>query len=191
MHKTIKISEGDIVMNKDEVVIYKSEYGFTKKYAEWIAEKLNCNCMQADKYDFGTDYKTVIFGGGLYAGKINGIKFLVKNYDKIKGKKIVVFTVGVADTKDLENVKNILSSAKKQMSEEMFSKIIFFHFRGGMNYEKMSFIHQCMMWFMKTMLSKKPEQERTESDRAVIENYGGKFDFSDKNTIDELVRYCL
>ena len=178
-------------MKNDIIVLYKSEYGFTKKYAEWIAEELTCGCAEVSSFDFDTDYKTIIFGGGLYAGKINGIKTLIRNYDKIKDKKLIVFTVGVADVDDTENVKNIVSSARKQIPEEMFSKIKLFHFRGGMNYKKMSFIHQCMMWFMKTMLSKKPENERSDSDRAVIESYGGKFDFSDKKTVDNLVRYCL
>ena len=181
---------GDI-MGKNSIVLYKSAYGFTKKYAEWIAEKLQCDCVGIITYDFNKDYKTIIFGGGLYAGKINGIKTLIKNYDKIKDKELIVFTVGVADVNDAENVKNIVSSERKQIPEEMFSKIKLFHFRGGMDYGKMSFIHQCMMWFMKTMLSKKPENERSDSDQAVIESYGGKFDFSDKNTIDDLVKYCL
>ena len=181
---------GDI-MGKNSIVLYKSAYGFTKKYAEWIAEKLQCDCVEIITYDFNKDYKTIIFGGGLYAGKINGIKTLIKNYDKIKDKELIVFTVGVADVNDAENVKNIVSSARKQIPEEMFFKIKLFHFRGGMDYGKMSFIHQCMMWFMKTMLSKKPENERSDSDSAVIDSYDGKFDFSDKNMIDDLVRYCL
>lgn len=177
-------------MKKDSIILYKSAYGFTKKYAEWIADALKCDCIDINNFDFNGDYKTIIFGGGLYAGKINGIKTLIKNYDKIKDKKVIIFTVGVADVNDSDNVKNIVSSAKKQMPEEMFSKIKLFHLRGGMDYGKMSFIHQCMMWFMKTMLSKKPENERSDSDRAVIDNYGGKFDFSDRDTIDALVRYC-
>lgn len=159
------------------VVLYKSAYGFTKKYAEWIAEELNCDCLDVNTFDFNKDHKTIIFGGGLYAGKINGIKTLIKNYDKIKDKKVIVFTVGVADVKDAGNVENIVSSLKKQIPKEMFHKIKLFHFRGGMDYGKMSFIHRCMMWFMKTMLSKRPENERSDSDRAVIESYGGKFDF--------------
>lgn len=90
---------------------------------------------------------------------------------------MIVFTVGVADVNDAENIKNIVSSARKQIPEEMFSKIKLFHFRGGMDYGKMSFLHQCMMWFMKTMLSKKPENERSDSDQAVIESYGGSLIF--------------
>lgn len=178
-------------MMSNSIVLYKSTYGFTKKYAEWIADELKCDCSEIGSFDFRKDYKTIIFGGGLYAGKINGIKYLVKNYDKIKDKTVVVFTVGLADVGDKENVENIVSSAKKQIPKEMFSNIKLFHFRGGMDYRRMSFIHKCMMWFMKTMLSKKPENERSDSDRAVIGSYGGKFDFSDRNTINELVRYCI
>ena len=178
-------------MKNKIIVLYKSEYGFTKQYAQWIAEQLQCDCVEISAFDFNKDYKTIILGGALYAGKINGIKTLIKNYDKIKDKKIIVYTVGVANVNDAENVKSIVSSAKKQIPKEMFSKIKLFHFRGGMDYGKMSFVHQCMMWFMKTMLSKKPENERNDSDQAVIDSYGGKFDFSNKNTIDDLVRYCL
>ena len=106
-------------MKNDIIVLYKSEYGFSKQYAEWIAEELKCNCLEISAFDFNKDYKTIIFGGGLYAGKINGIKTLIKNYNKIKDKKLIVFTVGVADVNDAENVKNIVSSAKKQMPKEM------------------------------------------------------------------------
>lgn len=178
-------------MMSHSIVLYKSTYGFTKKYAEWIADDLKCDCLEIGSFDFNKDYKNIIFGGGLYAGKINGIKALIKNYDKIKDKTVVVFTVGVADVSDSDNVKKIVSYAKKQIPKEMFSNIKLFHFRGGMDYRRMSFIHQCMMWFMKTVLSKKPENERSDSDRAVIESYGENFDFSDRNTIYELVRYCL
>ena len=118
-------------MRKDIIVLYKSAYGFTKKYAEWIAEDLNCDYIDINSFDFNKNYRTIIFGGGLYAGKINGIKKLVKNFNKIKNKNIIVFTVGVADVSDAENVKNIISSAKKQIPGEMFSKIKLFHFRGG------------------------------------------------------------
>ncbi len=178
-------------MGSKTIVLYKSESGFTKQYAEWIAAALKCDCAEAETYDFRKDDQTIIFGGGLYAGKINGIKILIKNYDKIKDKKCIVFTVGLADVKDESNIEAIAASCKKQIPEEMFSNIKWFHFRGGMDYGKMSFLHRCMMWFMKTMLSKEPENEQSDSDRAVIENYGGKFDFSDRNEIDTLVKYCL
>src|SRR5574344_2552913 len=50
------------------VVLYKSKYGTTKQYEEWIAEDLHADIFEADmfhgddfeKYDRGT------FGGGVY-----------------------------------------------------------------------------------------------------------------------------
>ena len=33
-------------MNKQILVVYKSVTGFTKQYAEWIAEKLNCSAVE-------------------------------------------------------------------------------------------------------------------------------------------------
>ena len=65
----------------------------------------------------------------------------------------------------------------------------FFQLEGIMIDEDISISN--LIYFMKTMLSKKPENERSDSDQAVIESYGGKFDFSDKNTIDDLVKYCI
>ena len=56
-------------MKNDVIVLYKSEYGFTKQYAQWIAEELKCDCLEISAFNFDTDFKTIIFGGGLYAGK--------------------------------------------------------------------------------------------------------------------------
>ena len=49
-------------------------------------------------------------------------KTLIKNYDKIKDKELIVFTVGVADVNDAENIKNIVSSARKQIPKKCFLK---------------------------------------------------------------------
>lgn len=37
-------------MNKQILVVYKSVTGFTKQYAEWIAEKLNCSAVELKKF---------------------------------------------------------------------------------------------------------------------------------------------
>ena len=59
------------------IVIYKSKYGSTKKYAEWISERTGFDCVEAGKVNAKrlADYDTVIFGGGIYASGIAGISF--------------------------------------------------------------------------------------------------------------------
>ena len=78
-------------MNNKIAVIYKSKYGATKRYAGWIALKLN-----ADLYELSDirvkdlkEYETIIYGGPLYVGKIKGIKFIINNYEHLKDKKAI------------------------------------------------------------------------------------------------------
>ena len=49
------------------IVIYNSQTGFTKRYAEWIAKAAGADCLElsvAKKKDL-TSYEAIIFGGGL------------------------------------------------------------------------------------------------------------------------------
>ena len=47
------------------IVIYNSQTGFTKRYAEWIAEATGADCVElsaAKKKDLAA-YEAIIFGG--------------------------------------------------------------------------------------------------------------------------------
>ena len=63
------------------IVVYKTKYGSTKSYAQWIAEDLGCNFVDAKdiKIDELLQYDTIIYGGGLYAEIINGVSLITKN----------------------------------------------------------------------------------------------------------------
>ena len=80
------------------IVVYKSKYGSTKKYAEWIAEDTGFDCVEAGKANAKTiaEYDTVIFGGGLYASGIAGLSFLKKNLSSMNGKKVIAFCCGAS-----------------------------------------------------------------------------------------------
>ena len=63
------------------IVIFKGSTGFTQKYAQWIAEELNCDIVDwsnRKKIKF-SDYETVIFGGRCYASSIDGLKWFKKH----------------------------------------------------------------------------------------------------------------
>ena len=68
------------------IVVYKTKYGSTKTYAEWIAEELSADIRDAKtvKADDLLKYDTIIYGGGLYAEGINGVSLITKNYEKLK-----------------------------------------------------------------------------------------------------------
>ena len=81
------------------VVIHESKYGYTKRYAEWLGEALSCPVFERKTFrprDLSR-YETVIYGGGIYAGGISGIQFLRRNGMLLSGKKVLLFTCGLAD----------------------------------------------------------------------------------------------
>ena len=51
----------------------------------------------------------IIHGGGLYAGGLCGINTIVKHFDVISDKQIILFSCGLADPEDPENVAHIES----------------------------------------------------------------------------------
>ena len=173
---------------RKNVIVYKSNYGSTEVYAKWIAKKLVADVYESKeiKIDKLKEYDNIILGGGLYAGGILGSSIISKNFDTIKDKKIIVFTVGLSTTKDKEIFKPII---EKNFTLEMRGSISFFHLRGGIDYKKLSLIHKAMMAMLKFMVSRKKSEELTEDDKLMLKTYGDKVDFIDVNTAKEIVSY--
>lgn len=78
------------------IVIYTSQTGFTKRYAQWIAEATDADCLElsAAKNKSLTAYEAIIFGGWACAGNISKISWFKRNIDKWTNKKLITFCVG-------------------------------------------------------------------------------------------------
>jgi len=169
---------------KHIAVIYKSKYGSTKKYAEWIAEELGASLFEAAsiKPPDLLAYDIVVYGGGIYVSSVNGVRLVTQN----PCKSVVVFTVGAADPKTTDYT-DIL---KKNFSQDFLSKTKVFHLHGGIDYTRLGLIHRLMMSMVKkARVDSKPPEKRTDDDRVFLETYGSKFDYTDKATIKPLVDY--
>ncbi len=177
-------------MNKT-VVIYESKYGFTKRYAESVSSALSCPIFTKKDFPvsaFG-DYDTIIYGGGLYAGGISGVSLITKNFDLVRSKKLILFTCGLADPSDSKNAAHLQESMDKLLSEEMKKKIKVFHFRGGIDYAKLGFIHKSMMAMLRRAMLKKDPATLGAEGRQILETYGKAVDFTDLNSIRPLLQY--
>lgn len=170
------------------VIIYKSKTGFVKKYAEWIAEELAADIFEASKITAGilTDYDTVIYGGGLYAVGINGVKLITKNLDKLKGKKIIVFATGASPSRE-----EVISEVRdKNFTCEQQKYIRFFYLRGGFDYSKLKFFNKVLMTLMKWIIKKKRETELTPDERGLLAAFDKPVDFTRKQNIEEIISYA-
>lgn len=175
------------------VVIYESKYGFTRRYAEWIAEALSCEIFER-KYFHPEDfrrYDTVIYGGGLYAGKVNGIKLLTQNFSLLNGKNIILFTCGLMDPHDQFNVDHIRKSLTQTLSPDIMDALHIFHLRGGIDYSGLSLTHKAMMHMLRKMLSGKAPQDLREEDKVLLDTYGKSIDFTEQEMLQPLIDFTL
>lgn len=168
------------------VVIYKSKYGSTKQYAQWISEALDADLFDVAKVRDLGQYQTIVYGGGLYASGIIGSDVLVKNYELLKEKRIVVFTVGLAKPQLTDYTKII----EMNFPPEMRETIKIFHLRGAMDYKQINIKHKTMMALLIKKIKKIEEKDRDEEVKLMLQTYGKTVDFTDKSTISDLVDYC-
>ena len=177
------------------LVLYYTKYGTTKKYAEWIAGELSGDVYAISNFNQNSlgNYDAIVIGSGLYAGTIRGMDILVNNYKALRGKKLVLFTCGLADYSKEEHRNTIAKRIEAAIPENIMRDIKVFFLRGGIDYGKMSLIHRIMMAGMNMVLVRKVKKEgdnASDEDRGFVETYGKTADFTDKNSVMDIVAYC-
>lgn len=170
------------------VVVYKSKYGSTKQYAEWIAEELGCEALDAKnvKIDDLEKYDTIVYGGGLYAEVINGVILLTKNMDKLEGKKLIVYSTGITPLKYREYYDKLV--IEKNFKPEMLDKIKVYNFLGKMILDELTIVHRTALKTLKKIMQGK--ENPTEMEKLLVELCDANGDFSDREAIKDLVEYA-
>lgn len=175
------------------IILYESIYGSTKKYAQWLSEALSCDLSKStDIPSAGLKaYDTVIYGGGLYAGGVRGIKFLAGHEKELCNKNLILFTCGIADPASTISIEHIRNHLKRSLPLNLQDKIQVFFLRGGIDYSKLSIPHRCMMAMLCRMIKKKDPSTLGVEDREILETYGKAIDFTDQKTISPIVDYIM
>lgn len=170
------------------IVIYKSKYGSTKQYALWIAEELGCKAVEQKEIDISelVKYDTIIYGGGLYAEVINGFYHITKNIDKLKDKKIIVYTTGITPIDCREYYDKLVY--EKNFKTEDTKNIKMYNFLGKMVIDELSLVHKTAIKGLKKIM--KSKENPTPMEKMLIDLCDADGDFCDKNSIYELVNYA-
>ncbi|MDF2984560.1 MAG: flavodoxin [Eubacterium sp.] len=170
------------------IVVYRSKSGFTKQYAQWIAEELKADIFEAQKVsaEMLKTYDKIVYGGGLYAVGINGLKLITRNLDRLEGKKIAVFATGATPPRkeDIEKVRDMNFTPLQQKQTG------FFYLRGGFDYSKLKLIDKILMNMLKLKIKGKKKTTQLEPDEiGMLAAYDKPVDFSRKKNIEELIAY--
>ena len=170
------------------LVTYKSKTEFTKRYAEMIAKEVDGNLMDFKEVtpEKMSEFDVIVYGGGLYAGMINGYKKAKEMFEKSSAKQFVLFATGGTPneaTKEIDEVWN------HNLSADELESISHFYMQGGICYEKMSFPDKTIMKMMSKVLSKKKNKDSAEEGfaQAIKRSY----DISSKEYANPLIKYLL
>lgn len=169
---------------KTVLLVYKSNTGFTKKYAQWIQEELNCPTVELKEAHISeiVKYDIVIFGGGMHATRINGIDFIKNNLELFKSKHLIIFATGATPASAVEEVKKF-----EQANIPNGSSIPFFYFESGMNYKDMKINDKMMMNCLKFALRIK--KDKNSVDQGMMEAISNSYDNSKPIFIKPLIKY--
>ena len=166
-------------------IIYVSQTGFTKQYAEWLAEEVNGECMpfaEAEKKDF-SGYEAIVFGSWCHAGMIRKLGWFKKMMPQWKDKKKVVFAVGASP-----NVNpDVEGALRMNFKDEEWEQISVFYCQGGLRYESMKPVSRLMMKMFAKMVEGK--KDKTPEEKGMAEMIGRSYDISDRKYILPIAEY--
>lgn len=170
------------------LIIYTSQTGFTKKYAGWIAERVNADLLelkeaQKKEVDFFEGYDAIVYGGWAMAGTVFKSKWFFDKASGWKDKRLAIFCVGGShnENPDVEvMLKRLLTDDQKQY-------IAAFYCQGGFCYEKMNTASKLAMKMFVGSLKKK--KDATEEQKKMAEMISSSYDISDISYTDPIVEY--
>ena len=168
------------------LIVYTSQTGFTKKYAEWIAEKAKADifdlkAVQKKNDVFLNEYDAIIYAGWCMAGRVVKTNWFFDKALNLKDKKLAVVAVG-ASPKDNPEVdvamNNLLSDEQKQYIKA-------FYCQGGLDYDKMKFFSR----FALKMFVKALKKSKDEKQRGMGEYISHSYDSSDIKYIEPILDF--
>lgn len=167
------------------IVIYNSQTGFTKRYAEWISEGAGCECVEfknAVKMDL-SQYEAIVFGGWCMAGNVVKLDWFKKQIPSLSasGKKLIVFAVGASPAAS----EDVPVAMERLLSTEEHAKVKVFYCQGGIDYDKMKAPSRFAMKFLaKTLKNKK---DATQKEKDMSEMISKSYDISDKKYAEPII----
>ena len=168
------------------LIVYTSQTGFTKKYAEWLTEKMsadlfNLKDVQKKENSFFDGYEAIVYAGWCMAGKVVKANWFLDKAKNWQDKRLALIAVGGSpnDNPDVEVAMQTI------LTDEQKSYIKAFYCQGGFNHEKMNLPSKlAMKAFIATLKRSKNEKERE-----VASFIDHSYDISDIKFIEPVVAY--
>lgn len=166
------------------IILYKSKYGATKRYAQWLSEETGFEIRENSKVRVSDvkEYDVLILGGGIYASGVAGLDFLKKNIDQLGNKKIIVFCDGASpyEEKAFEEIRKHNMKGKLQ-------DIPFYYCRGTWDMESMNLVDRNLCKMLRKAVAKKDPADYEVWEAALMAAGESKCDWTDKSYLKPII----
>ena len=169
------------------VILYGSRYGSARRYAQELSKQTDIPAVSYQEAPPLSKLETIVYIGALYAGGVLGLTKTLRRQSFGEHQRLVIVTVGLADPDIPQNRENIRNSLQKQIPAQLYGRAAVFHLRGAIDYQALSLGHRTMMALLHRSLQKKPAEEWSEEDKALMETYGKQADFVDFASLRPIV----
>lgn len=156
------------------LVLYESQTGYTRQYAQWIAEALHGEALPLKEADPDRVRRAdrVLFGGSVRGSLISGQEKMTRLAKRAGGKKVLFFCVGIrpATPRTLDLLRRNNFGADDETP--------FFYFRGGLDKETLTPGDRTLLRVYQAMLKRRrdlhPEDEELLRILRIPGSYAGR-----------------
>lgn len=175
-------------MLKRIAVVYRSKYGATKRYAQWLKEALDADLYENKRLDPKSlaGYEAVILAGGIMASGIKGIDLFTKQADALRGKRLYVLGVGASPASP-----EVEQSIKDRYAAGALEQVPFYYARGAWDVSAMTTLDRGMCSLLHKTLKNKPKEELPVWAAALVESWDEKADWTDRAYLMPLIDRVL
>ena len=166
------------------IIIYGSQYGTTKRYAEHLSEMTGIEAVAFKDAKDIAKYDRIIYLGALFAGSVLGLKKTASRMSV--GQKLTIITVGMVDPSDPENIDYIRRSIKGIVPVQFYDETHIYHLRGAIDYSNLTLKHRMMLSVIHWKISKMPEEKLNAESKTILSIYGKKLDSVDFKSLEKI-----
>lgn len=170
------------------LVLYTTKHGATQRYAERIGQPLDALVKEAayGRLEKAKTYDAIVLGCPVYMDKIKGLDFFADHAKDLLDKRLVLFTCGLNDPQEEETRRKLEEQLREKLGDAL-DHIAVFHLRGSIRWQSLGLAERLMMKALLADIKKKPEVQRSETEKLLIETEGGALDFADEADIASIV----
>jgi menaquinone-dependent protoporphyrinogen IX oxidase len=139
------------------LILYRTKYGSTEKYAKWISEDVRADLFKIENFDTTQfeQYNRIIIGSPTYMGKIQTQDFLEKYWDILKTKQVFLFNTGLFPEESPESKKSF-----EMIPAHIRGHIEYIKLPGKIDVKKLKFTEKMIAKMVKTDTPDKVDKDQ-------------------------------